>query len=169
MSSVLLRLSAVRLPVWCVCLLLGAGCVSNPTDPKQIAKRRAERPLAYAALPPAQRELVDRGQIQVGMNEDAVYLAWGQPAQVLRRGDTSGEQTTWLYTSSTTDEFVNWNYVEVRGHDGSRYLDRIVTRDYAFRDYVSARLVFQEGVVKEWEMLPAPLPRTFISPGGPVF
>lgn len=161
----LFRLIPVRLPFLLI-LALCAGCASSsPRDPAQIAKRRAERPAAYAALPQAQKELVDQGKVQVGMPEDAVYLAWGTPAQVLQRGDASGEATTWLYTSSTTDEFVNWNYVEVRGPDGTRYLDRVVTRDFAFRDYVSARLVFRNGRVTEWEMLPAPGSRTIITPG----
>ncbi len=106
-----------------------------------------------------------RTKIQVGNGEDAVYLAWGKPAQVLNRGDASGESTLWLYSGSTTDEYINWNYVEVRGPGGNRYLDRVVTRDYAFRDYVSARLIFREGRVTEWEMLPAPGSRTIISPG----
>ena len=128
-------------------LLLGIlGCASAPTDPRKIAKRRVERASAYQALTPEQRSLVDRGQVQVGMPEDAVFIAWGKPAQVLRRGDATGEETTWLYSRSTTDQFVNWNYVEVRGRDGNRYLDRVVTTEYAFQDYVSARLTFRDSL-----------------------
>lgn len=150
-------------------LLVGIlGCASAPTDPRQIAKRRVERAAAYQALTPEQRSLVDRGQVQVGMPEDAVFIAWGKPAQVLRRGDATGEETTWLYSRSTTDQFVNWNYIEVQGRDGNRYLDRVVTTEYAFQDYVSARLTFRGGVLTQWETLPSPGSRTFISPGGPI-
>jgi hypothetical protein len=150
-------------------LLVGIlGCASAPTDPRQIAKRRVERASTYQALTPEQRSLVDRGQVQVGMPEDAVFIAWGKPAQVLRRGDATGEETTWLYSRSTTDQFVNWNYIEVRGRDGNRYLDRVVTTEYAFQDYVSARLTFRGGVLTQWETLPSPGSRTFISPGGPI-
>lgn len=163
-----LRLSRVRFPAALLALLLVAGCASNPTDPAQIAKRRAERPVAYASLTPEQKQLVDQGQVQVGMTEDAVYLAWGSPAQVLRRGDATGEATTWLYTGSTTDQFVTWNYVEARGPNGP-YLNRVMMTDYSFRDYVSARLVFRNGRVTEWEMLPAPESRTVISPGGTIY
>ena len=144
------------------------GCASAPTDPRQIAKRRVERASAYQALTPEQRTLVDQGQVQVGMPEDAVFIAWGTPAQVLRRGDATGEETTWLYSRSTTDQFVNWNYVEVRGRDGNRYLDRVVTTEYAFQDYVSARLTFRGGLLTQWETLPAPGSRTVISPGGSI-
>lgn len=163
------RLIRVRLLFLGLVLLGWVGCATSQTDPKKIAQRRAERAVAFASLTPSQQELVNRGQIQVGMPEDAVYIAWGRPAQVLQRGDASGESTTWLYTGSTTDEFINWNFVEARGRNGERYLDRVMTRDYAFQDYVSARLVFREGKVTQWEMLPAPSPRTIISPGGPVF
>lgn len=168
MRSPFHRPTSVRLVTILAAAIL-VGCASDPKDPAQIAKRAAERPVAYAALTPTQKELVDHGQVQVGMSEDAVYLAWGQPDQVLRRGDASGEETTWLYSSSTTDEYVNWNYVEARGRDGTRYLDRVMTRDYAFRDYVSARLVFRGGKVVQWEMLPAPPNRTIYSPGGAVY
>jgi len=162
------RLNLVRLLFWFVLAVVLAGCATSATDPAQIAKRRAERAVAYEDLTPVQQEQVDRGQIQVGMNEDAVYIAWGKPAQILRRGDASGEETTWLYSGSTTDEYVNWNYVEARASDGTQYLDRVITRNYAFNDYVSARLVFRGGQVTQWEMLPAPPSRTIISPG-PVF
>lgn len=141
-----------------------AGCAGSATDPKQIARRRNERAEAYARLSPEQQAQVDRGQVQVGMPEDAVYIAWGPPAQSLQRGDASGEQTTWLYSGSTTDQYINWTYVEVPGPNGRRYLDRVMTTDYAFRDYVSARLVFQEGKVTTWEMLPKPPSNTIFSP-----
>lgn len=143
--------------------------MSSPTDPRQIAKRREERSAAYGALTPDQQSLVNRGQVQVGMSEDGVYIAWGPPAQVLRRGDASGEETLWLYSGSTTDQYVSWNYVEVPGPNGRVYLDRVMSTDYAFRDYVSARLVFRGGQVFSWEMLPKPPGNTIYSPAsGPV-
>lgn len=153
------------------CLFLAGllGCATSATDPAQIAKRRNERASAFSALSATQQDLVNRGLIQVGMGEDAVYIAWGKPAQILRRGDASGEETIWLYTGSTTDQYVNWNYVETRGPDGVRYLDRVVTREYAFNDYISARLVFRGGKVTQWEMMPSPGNRTLISPNPAVY
>ena len=146
-----------------------AGCAGSATDPRQIARRRMERPAAYEALSPEQKALVDRGQVQVGMGEDAVYIAWGPPGQSLQRGDAAGEETTWLYTGSTTDQYINWTYVEVPGPRGRPYLDRVTTTDYAFRDYVSARLVFREGRVISWEMLPKPPSNTIFTPAsGPI-
>jgi len=150
--------------------MLVAGCAGSATDPKQIARRRAERSAAYAALTPEQQSLVDRGQVQVGMPEDGVYIAWGTPAQSLRRGDASGEETLWLYSGSTTDQYISWNYVEVPGRNGRVYLDRVMSTDYTFRDYVSARLIFRDGKVTSWEMLPKPPSNTIYSPApGQVF
>lgn len=147
--------------LWLVWL---TGCAGSATDPKQIAKRREERAAAYAALTPEQQALVNRGQIQVGMPEDAVYIAWGKPSQTLQRGDATGEETLWLYSGSTTDQYISWSYVEVPGRDGRMFLDRVTTTDYAFRDYVSARLVFRSGKVTSWEMLPKPPSNTIFSP-----
>jgi hypothetical protein len=147
-------------------VLLGlAGCASpNPTDPKLIAKRRAERASAYTALTDEQRAVVDSGQIKVGLNEDAVYIAWGPPAQVLRSGDANGERVTWLFHNSTADEFLFWRYREVPRKDGTVFLERFLDRDYNYRDYVSAELVFADGKLLSWRMLPKPAGSTIYSP-----
>ncbi len=157
-----------RLPRWIIALpLLAAlvGCSSpSATDPKLIAKRRTERLAAYNALPDDHRAQVDSGQIKVGMNEDAVYIAWGAPAQVLRSGDASGERTTWLFHNSTTDEYLFWRYREVPRKDGTVFLERFLDRDYNYRDYVSAELVFSGGRLQIWRMLPKPAGNTIYSP-----
>lgn len=140
-------------------LLVVAGCATQPT----VESRRSERAAAYAALPPEQRELVDQGQIKVGMNEDAVYIAWGAPAQKLQSEDAAGRVTTWLYQGTTTDEFVGWRYTEVPGPNGS-YLTRRVDRDFNVREYVSAELVFQGGKLRNWRTLAKPPGNTYYTP-----
>lgn len=162
------RMNVNRLSRWIIALpLLAAlaGCSSpSATDPKLIAKRRTERLAAYHALTDEHRAQVDSGQIKVGMNEDAVYIAWGAPAQVLRSGDSSGERTTWLFHSSTTDEYLFWRYREVPRKDGTVFLERFLDRDYNYRDYVSAELVFSGGQLQSWRMLPKPSGNTIFSP-----
>lgn len=157
-----------RLSRWIIALPLlavWAGCSSpSATDPKLIAKRRTERLAAYNALTDEHRAQVDAGQIKVGMNEDAVYIAWGAPAQVLRSGDSNGERTTWLFHSSTTDEYLFWRYREVPRKDGTVFLERFLDRDYNYRDYVSAELVFTGGQLQSWRMLPKPSGNTIFSP-----
>lgn len=142
-----------------------AGCATSaPTDPKQIARRRAEKAAAYAGLPGETQVLVDQGQIRVGMSEDAVYIAWGKPAQVLRSGDASGEVTTWLFEGTTTDDYLSWNYREVTRKDGTTYLDRFLDRDINIRTYISAELSFREGKLASWKMLPKPAGNTILAP-----
>lgn len=143
-----------------VVLLLVAGCATRSS----VASRRAERAAAYAALTADERALVDQGQIRTGMGEDAVYVAWGKPAQVLRGGDASGEQTTWLYQATATDAYHYWAYREYPRKDGSIYLDRLMQTDYNFRDYVSAELAFRDRKLASWRMLPKPPEGSYYAP-----
>lgn len=146
-------------------VLLLASCASSaPTDPKQVARRRTEKAAAYGQLTPEQQAVVDQGQIRVGLPEDAVYIAWGRPAQVLRSGDASGESVTWLYEGTTTDDYLSWNYREVIRKDGTTYLDRFLDRDINIRTYVSAELTFREGKLAAWRMLPKPGSNTILAP-----
>lgn len=143
--------------------LFATGCVT----PSTVATRRTERAAAYAGLPPDERALVDQGQIRTGMGEDAVYIAWGPPAQVLRSGDAGGERTTWLYESSATDTYHYWRYREYQRRDGSTYVDRSLETDYNFRDYVSAELVFRNGRLESWRTLPKPPEQNYYAPNAP--
>ncbi|HTH46716.1 MAG TPA: hypothetical protein VMB21_04330 [Candidatus Limnocylindria bacterium] len=147
-------------PIFLLLLLFAAGCATSST----IATRRTERAAAYNALPADERALVDQGQLRTGMDEDAVYISWGKPAQVLRSGDASGERTTWLYESTTTDTYHSWHYREYPRRDGSSYIDRTLETDYNFRDYVSAELVFRGGKLQSWRMLPKPPGQDVYSP-----
>jgi deoxyinosine 3'endonuclease (endonuclease V) len=154
----------VRFTSWLglIVLVCAVGCATKST----VQTRKQERAAAYADLPVEQRQLVDQGQIQVGMNEDAVYIAWGKPAEVLRAGDAAGETVTWLYHGTTSDEYVFWRYHEVPRPGGGRYLTRHLDRDINVRDYVSAELVFREGLLASWRMLPKPPASTHWGPVG---
>ncbi|PYM16250.1 MAG: hypothetical protein DME18_01935 [Verrucomicrobia bacterium] len=132
------------------CLLL-AGCASST-----IESRKKERAAAYAALPQQERELADKGQIQTDMSQDAVYIAWGPPAQILQnQSGNNGVQTVWLYEGTTMQETRYWTFREVpyRGHI---FLERYLDRDYDPRAYVSAEIVFVGGKVASWRTLPRP-------------
>jgi len=128
-----------------------AGCATSKT-PEQ---RRTERPDAYDALPPEQRTLVDNGQIKVGMNMDAVYIAWGKPAQVLKSENERGLVTTWLYEGGWMQENRYWAYRQM-GTGPDLFLERYLINDYQPRTYVRAQLRFVDGVLKEWQTLPRP-------------
>lgn len=75
--------------------LFFASCA--PTTPQARIQRQPEK---FEALTPKHRELVERGQIERGMPQDAVYLAWGSPASVFQ-GSNSGRATErWDYAGS---------------------------------------------------------------------
>jgi hypothetical protein len=136
-------------PAACAVLLL-TGCMSS-----SVASRTKERPAAYAALPPDIKSLVDSEQIRVGMSEDAVYIAWGKPAQVLQSETERGAQTVWQYWGGWMEETRYWAYREV-GRGGETCLERYLIHDYEPRTYLRAELVFVAGRLKEWHTLAQP-------------
>ncbi len=127
------------------------GCATSTVE-----KRRTERQSAYQALASDQRALVDQGQIRSGMNQDAVYIAWGKPAQKLQSEGPEGLTETWLYSGSTLDDYRYWTFREYRERDGSTRLERVLESDYQIRDFISAEIVFTNAVVKSWRTLPTP-------------
>ncbi len=130
--------------------MIFAGCATSTVE-----KRRTEKLSSYANLPPEFQALVDKGQIKVGMPSDAVYIAWGAPAQVLSGENEQGATTTWLYQGTQLEEHRYWNYREV--NSGNRvFLERYLDFDYQARAYVSAEIIFVNGLVKSWRTLARP-------------
>ena len=130
--------------------LLLAGCATST-----IETRRQERYASYSELPAEQRAAVDTGNIKVGMSMDAVYIAWGKPAEVLISESSKGTLVTWLYRGSYLQVYRYWthpHYYYGMGCYGTPYL----AYDYYPQSYVSAEVIFEGGVVKEWRNLPAP-------------
>ena len=142
---------SVKFALWLlVPLLFLAGCKTST-----IESRVQERRTAYAVLPPALRADVDAGRIRVGMNADAVYMAWGKPAQILESGTDQGQVTTWLYEGGWMQEQRYWAYRTV-GTGRDAWAERYLARDYYPRAYISAEVNFVNGTVKQWRTLPRP-------------
>lgn len=141
----------MKTPLWILLTgLMLAGCATS-----SIESRRKERIDAYANLPAEQKSAVDQGQIRVGMGMDAVYIAWGKPAQVIQGESAQGMSLTWLYHGTYLEEYRYWThpgYYYGPGYYGSPRL----AYDYYPRGYVSAEVKFEGGVVKEWRSLPQP-------------
>ena len=137
-------------------LLFGAGCSSLHSS---VSSRIHERSTAYEALPTDQRALVDAGKIKVGMSEDAVYIAWGKPSQIVNSESAQGAFTTWIYKGTHLQEYRYWHYDPM--YDGyRRYYGSGPTleSDYYPVNYVHAEVVFQNGVVARWQIFPSPAP-----------
>ena len=130
-----------------------AGCTTTST----IEKRRQERAAAYDILPPETKNLVDQGQLKVGMPQEAVYIAWGKPSQILTGQGPNGLNTvTWLYMGTALDEYRYWNYRPSYYYQGHGYPTASLEHDYYPRPYVSAEVNFENGLVKAWRTLPRP-------------
>lgn len=134
-------------------LLLVLACTGCATSTPQT--RRAERQAAYAAFPPEIRAAVDQGQVKTGMNMDAVYIAWGAPAQILAGESDRGTLTTWIYLGLTMHEHRYWAYAH--GRYGRRYsAGPYLEYDYHPEHYPRAEVIFENGTVKSWRSLAPP-------------
>ena len=134
-----------------LCCVLIAGCSTSTVE-----SRKKERAAAYSALTAEEKALVDRGQVQTGMNQDVVYIAWGPPTQILQnQSGNEGVQTVWLYEGTTMEETRYWTFRQVPA-GGRVFLERYVERDFDPRAYVSAEIVFVGGKVVSWRTLPRP-------------
>ncbi len=128
------------------------GCAT----PSTIESRRAEKLSAYSTLAPEEQQMVDQGQVKIGMTADAVYIAWGPPSEVLESEDPQrGRVTTWRYHGSWMQESRYWAYRE-SGRGPDLYLERYLVTDYHPRDYVRAEIQFKDGRVLAWRTLPRP-------------
>jgi hypothetical protein len=137
-----MRLKHVRTSLQLLLLsLLLVGCATHGT----IQTRRQERASGYASLTPDLQKLVDEGRIARGMSEDAVFIAWGKPAQVLRQENAGGAATIWLYEGGWMEETRWWPHYS-----------RAPVNEYQPRTYVSAEIVFIKGLVESWRTLPQP-------------
>jgi hypothetical protein len=131
--------------------ILVASCKTSTVE-----SRKQERSMAYAALSSEYRSDVDAARIRIGMNADAVYMAWGKPAQILEsENESTGRVTTWLYEGGWIEEQRYWAYRSV-GKGDRLAAERYLEREYYPRAYISAEITFVDGAVKQWRMLPKP-------------
>lgn len=73
--------------------LLLISCATNPAE--QRVKKYPER---FAGLSGRERDLVLRGEVDEGMSQDAVFLAWGRPGRVMSgsRNGRGSERWAWF-------------------------------------------------------------------------
>lgn len=137
------------LPVLFAAWLL-TGCATST-----IESRRLERPTAYDALSPEQRQLVDQGRIRVGMSEDAVYLAWGPPAEVREADTEDGRVVVWVYRGAWLKETGYWVTPQINP-DPRLLVERYRDREYRTQPFVRAEVRFSQGCVIRWRDFPRP-------------
>src|SRR5207247_2378184 len=71
--------------------LLIASCTSP------IVRRIERNSDLYQALSTRQKELVQQGRIEEGMNKKAVFLAWGKPDRAAKGSRNGREYERWSY------------------------------------------------------------------------
>lgn len=141
--------------VKCFLLLLLPLTVLMGCKTSTVESRIHERSAAYAGLPPDLQADVDAGRIRVGMNPDAVYMAWGKPAQILESETERGHLTSWLYEGGWMQEQRYWAYRTV-GTGKRACAERYLEREYYPRAYIRAEITFVDGTVNQWRTLPRP-------------
>ena len=139
--------------IWVVALAgMLSGCASST-----IESRKKERLDAYNQLAPEERAEVDQGQIKVGMNADAVYIAWGKPSQVVAGESGQGPLATWLYFGTYFQGYPYWHYSYYGWGCGHPYYAAPYWGwgyDYYPHNYVRAEVRFENNKVKEWRSMP---------------
>lgn len=129
-------------------ILLVNGCATSTID-----SRRELYAEAYAALSPEHQELVDQGQVRVGMSEEAVRIAWGDPSRVLQGEDGMGPNETWQYHSVTLEPRNTWAYSTFWPTYGPPILTRQWVTDWEPQYHEKAEVVFRKKKVSEWHTL----------------
>ena len=61
--------------------------------------RSHDRPAAFKKLSPADQDLVLHGEVRKGLDQDAVYIAWGSPSWKKVAGSGKEGVETWIYTA----------------------------------------------------------------------
>jgi hypothetical protein len=117
-----------------------------------LAQRKAERAAEYGRLSERDKRLVDQGELAEGMDQNAVYIAWGKPTHVVDRPTPEGLQTTWTYNRRHTHLTPNWSARPTQ--------HGLWTYDYtptpSSGEYVSAQAMFLNGSLVSWNRFPPP-------------
>jgi len=77
-------------------LALAALCITGCSTPES---RIRKNPAAFARLTPEQQDLIRKGQIAIGFDQEMVQLALGEPDHITTRTDTKGVSEIWSYTT----------------------------------------------------------------------
>ncbi len=81
-------------------IAISAGMLLVSCAPSTPLARIQRQPEKFEALSVKHRELVERGQIDRGMSQDAVYFAWGSPASVFQGSNNGRPTERWDYAGS---------------------------------------------------------------------
>lgn len=135
------RFCPVFLSLAAAALLLPACSGVSPAD------RIRENPAMYQALPPAQQKAVERGQLEIGMSPEAVYLVMGAPSGKSESVNDKGvREEVWIYSGLVPVGTVPRIYYYDYPFGGPVCWD-----DWVYRRRVIGAVRFVDGRVASWE------------------
>lgn len=132
--------------------VIAASCA--PVTPQTRIQRA---PDVYEALPADQQALVQRGELARGMSRDAVWLAWGAPAQRFEGARDARSTERWDYTG--TQPVYHTTFAGGYGRYGpygpygryGAYSAFAFGPEIAYIPYRRASVWFLDGRVEAWE------------------
>ncbi len=127
-------------------LMIALGCAGCAAE--TVAARIASRQEIFDAYDVDTKARLQRGQIRIGDDTDAVWFVYGSPTQKIRRTDANGLTEVWIYKilgySDRLNHAVRPVYQDVGGRlRGSYYIDD--TPEYEWKEVL--RIEFAKGRV----------------------
>lgn len=124
-------------------MLLGCGTTTT--------SRIKEKQSVFDMHPSEVQERIQKGQVQVGDNEDLVYIAWGRPDHKYNRTTKEGPSEVWAYSEyklSPERQRVSgeFRYRDSKGQWRTAHDDIWVDVDVR-HEYDAKRAEFQNGTV----------------------
>lgn len=142
------------LPFAAVPAAILASCA--PSTP---AARIAAQPQMYEALSSREKQMVSQGQIDKGMNTDAVYLAWGRASREYEGSEGSAQTLRWEYLGTTPVYGSSMGWFGSYGWGSGRfgpygyypYGGYPYGPEVVYAPYRRASVLFRNGRVSSWE------------------
>ena len=137
-------------------LLSGTVCFANSgCHSTGVAQRKAQQMENYRALPVETQKRVERGEIENGMDTNAVFIAWGKPTDSFTLEVPGG------------GERLIWNYEARWAYDFKRVTPEVSTYRFAQNRtveilhvpivYVKQSVTFAGGRVVQWKNYDPPV------------
>ena len=131
-------------------LLVAASAVScAPTRDQRIASNAAY----FQSLSPTDQVLVRQGAVRIGLPQDAVYLALGDPDRIGESVPASGKpRTTWTYLGyRPVYSRTYWPVMPVVDRCGRVYYYHNPGPEIYYIPYVRSKIHFTNRLVSGWE------------------
>jgi len=135
--------------------LIAAGCVSTPQS------RVEAQPERFNSYSTEAQELILQGKIDIGFDEDMVFMAAGVPDKKARRTSEKGITEVWTYYNYVSHPIMfssgwTWNRFFYYDHGGSRWIRRgyspsIYVSSHDSSKEINLKVEFQDGKVIAFE------------------